>query len=386
MGRRKTMTKGVSNQLEKKLKGSVPTYDPNHKRFDWDAQRILASHWYDSFLSAKDEKSIAMVHMKLDKKYDVKKMNLLPDEDFIFFGRYFEMLANNFGEYDGEWISERLEEKYTKLLEKASRIKIVKNIKKTSAPSNRKSPQEYLMEKTLDKVSELLCLIDGFIENVDSIKKSDDLKYFDAVSWAHQNELGAKHIKIILDELTPERQPFVDALDGDTELRSGYLFTDSQLKRIVRFYDHTISELSSLMAQKKVARKPRKRKPKSPVQLVKSVKYLKSTEEFGGLKSSLPSKMIGSDMIVLLNVKYRRVSVYRAAGADGMSVKGTTLIGFDPSTSFEKRIREQYLDELLAVVKSKGIRAIKKHMDGINAKETAPTGRINADTLIIRIK
>ena len=52
----------------------------------------------------------------------------------------------------------------------------------------------------------------------------------------------------------------------------------------------------------------------------------------------------------VVNTKYALLSVLRAAGASGLDVKGTTIIGYDPVTSGTKRIGRKfdfYTDKVL---------------------------------------
>jgi len=64
-------------------------------------------------------------------------------------------------------------------------------------------------------------------------------------------------------------------------------------------------------------------------------------------------------------------------------VKGTTLIGFDVEKSSTKTLRkpEATIQSLL----SAGKVAIRKFMDELKTLETKPNGRINSDTILLRV-
>ena len=71
-------------------------------------------------------------------------------------------------------------------------------------------------------------------------------------------------------------------------------------------------------------------------------------------------------------------------GPSGLSVKGTTLQGYNPDESVQKKLRKP--DEILPQVLSGGKRVMKKLMSEINSKESLiPNGRINGDTILLRV-
>jgi hypothetical protein len=185
----------------------------------------------------------------------------------------------------------------------------------------------------------------------------------------------------ILGYLETEKQEFTDALTNP----EGYEYLrETHIKRVIRFIDWMVEGLEGKKAEKPTRRK-RKKKVKTPEQLTKSVKYLPSTKEYGGLESIPVTKIVGAQRLIIFNVKYRQFSIYEALSDRGFGIKGTTLQNFDPNKSKVKRIREKYLPELLKAAQTQGIRAINNQFNPINAKEETPTGRINKDCILLRV-
>ena len=98
----------------------------------------------------------------------------------------------------------------------------------------------------------------------------------------------------------------------------------------------------------KVTRKPRKTKPKSATKLVEKLKYLKVDDKFK-LTSVAPETVIGANELWVFNIKTRKIGKYIASNIDpkgmgrdgtGLSVKGTTIIGFDEVQSIQKTLRK----------------------------------------------
>ena len=129
-------------------------------------------------------------------------------------------------------------------------------------------------------------------------------------------------------------------------------------------------------------RKPREKKQKSAVDQVKSIKYQK---EFPALKivSVNPGEIIGAQQLWVYNTKYKKLTRYDAVGPNGLQIKGTSLIGFDVDKSLTKSIRkpEAVIQQLL----SAGKVTLRKLMDELKTNETKPTGRINIDTVLLRV-
>jgi hypothetical protein len=75
--------------------------------------------------------------------------------------------------------------------------------------------------------------------------------------------------------------------------------------------------------------------------------------------------------------------VYNAENAKGLTVKGSTLQNFNAETSIGKRLRkpEVTIKELLEAGKIK----LKKILSELSTKESLLTGRLNSDTIIVRV-
>ena len=129
-------------------------------------------------------------------------------------------------------------------------------------------------------------------------------------------------------------------------------------------------------------RKPRKKKEQPKSKLVAKLNYKQADKEFK-LVSVAPEKIIGATQIWVFNTKNRRLGVYNANDRAGLSVKGSTLLDFNDKTSIQKTIRKP--EKVLARVASGGKIVLRKIMGEIKAKEKVLTGRLNCDTIILKI-
>jgi hypothetical protein len=75
--------------------------------------------------------------------------------------------------------------------------------------------------------------------------------------------------------------------------------------------------------------------------------------------------------------------MYNADNAKGLTIKGTTIQNFNVETSIGKRLRKP--DLVVKQVLDGGKIVLKKLLDGLTTKPAELTGRINSDTIIVRV-
>lgn len=191
-------------------------------------------------------------------------------------------------------------------------------------------------------------------------------------------------------ELTPSAasfllskyQPVYDEIMSDDEQVAESF--GKKLKSERQFWQGIIDDLDRYLNNKKVvkARQPRAKKTKSAVDQISKMKYQK---EFPPLKivSVNPAEIVGSTQVWAYNTKYRKLTVYNAMGPAGINVKGTTLIGFDIETSGSKGLRKP--EVVTKQVLEAGKINLRRLFPDIKTTESKPTGRINSDTILLRV-
>jgi hypothetical protein len=174
-----------------------------------------------------------------------------------------------------------------------------------------------------------------------------------------------------------------EAKEGkDEQLEEGYSnLKGTRLKKLFAWYEKTLSDIDSYIKVKQLDRKPRKRKAVPADKLVKNLKFLKTHGEFA-LVSVKPDSIIGSTQLWVFNVKTRKLGVYNAEFGATLSIKGTSIVNFDAVTSVAKTVRKPK-EKCAELLKSSKIQ-LRKFMDGIKATQVKLTGRLNADTVLLR--
>ena len=101
------------------------------------------------------------------------------------------------------------------------------------------------------------------------------------------------------------------------------------------------------------------------------------------LVSINPTDIIGAGELWIYNTKTRKLGKYIASEFNTLNVKGTTIVNFDESKSVQKTIRKP--EEKLKEFKAAGKIALRKFLDEINATDTKMNGRLNEDTILLKV-
>ena len=96
------------------------------------------------------------------------------------------------------------------------------------------------------------------------------------------------------------------------------------------------------------------------------------------------SDIIGAKELWVYNIKTRKLGKYVAAEYQDLGVKGTTLTGFSEDQSICKTLRKP--EEKLKEFKSAGKVQLRKFLDEINATDTKMNGRINEETMLLKVQ
>lgn len=237
------------------------------------------------------------------------------------------------------------------------------------------SIQERVANRANELIADIEVHLDNFYRDGTMFKPSD---------WLSQQAVKPAIAQRIADHYRPLYSEAYDALMGkDPQLREGYSrYTKPKLKSYIEFLKTIISSAETRIAVVKATRKPRKKKEKSPVQLVSKLNY-KEKDESLNIVSVDPKQIIGCNQLWVYNSKYRTMAVYNAMGPAGLGIKGSTIIGYDEKTSILKKLRKPTVQVNKLLEGGKVV--LRKYMDEIKCKPKEANGRINNETILLRI-
>ena len=220
------------------------------------------------------------------------------------------------------------------------------------------------------------------------------------VTQAHARKLKTFYVDALVDYDQLERMPTSGQLkkmsefeaDQWAQLKEGYAhIKKADIKNYRIAIGERIAALDFVIDSAKATRKPRKPKVYSADKLVAKLKYCTTDEKYK-LASIPPDQIVGANELWVFNIKTRKIGKYVASNIDpkgmqrqgsGLSVKGTTIIGFNEAESIQKTLRKPA--EQLKEFKDAGKVKLRKFLDEIKTTDTKLNGRCNPDTVLLKV-
>jgi hypothetical protein len=244
-----------------------------------------------------------------------------------------------------------------------------------------KAPIISIQDRIKAKVNETVLaeldeIVDQWIEG-----GSPSIDVYEAMK---KHGLPAQASKFVISWAEKPLSEFYEAINKEcAQMVEAYShLTTARKKACIKFYEGVIADAQRFGTNTKTVRKTRTKKPVSLEKQVSKLKYLKESPE-DKLVSINPSQIIGATELWTYNVKYKALTRYVAESGAGFEIKGTTLTKYDTAASQTRKLRkpEQTLAEVLSSAKTKGLKAFA----ALTTKPSSPNGRINEDTIILKV-
>lgn len=238
-------------------------------------------------------------------------------------------------------------------------------------------------DRTLSRAFEMYASFDDTADEIwEGKRAAKDIDIFESFKVL---DLKPTHARAII-ELVQER------VDAYVENPKDY--SKETLKNVKPYWDALLAALNTWAAVKQA-------KPKTDAQIKKeqvrkalsgvkrAEKAVATTFKFKdmdsetGLVSTNPSNIIGAQVVVTYNTKYRLLTVLYANGPQGLSVKGTSIVNYDEALSKTKRAGRS-IDAIKAM--STGNKTvIKKSFESINSQVLDLKARGSEEVIIVRV-
>lgn len=381
----KTKVKSTRNPLfmDEKYTGPEPVWDTERARsmsdeeFDHFMRKSL--NYYNYFYTQKDLKKYVVEWMKNSSEFnkeEVKAFERSSDKAMPMTVHGLIMAHRQgmpFRERHIEFIDKCIEE----AIRGAGKEEIVVEAVEAKAKVYTPTIQDRLNEKTSEHIGEFEGELDNVYLKIDSKFKAyeyltannvpqSQLGKFEAVFQSHKDEL----------ELAQSKK--------DEQLTEGYRhLKTADFKRILGWLSQVLADIDQYRGVKKATKKVRVKRPVSKEKLVAKLKYAKEFKEFK-LISINPADIVGASELWIYNIKTRKLGRYLASQYNTLGVKGTGITGFDEFKSVAKTLRKP--EDKLKEFNKAGKVQLRKFLDDIRATETKLNGRINSDTLLLRVQ
>lgn len=253
----------------------------------------------------------------------------------------------------------------------------VQEVEEEKPEVKKKNPSELLKEKTLNIMGEIEGFVDEHLDGTLDKKFSlyTHLKTIDAAAQTARDIV--KYYKEVEAELTEL------IVDKTADLVEAYdHLTAKEQKSLLKLITTFVDDAEKYVLSKKANRKPRVKKATPATKQVAKVIYQKECADFK-ISSTSPAYIVGATEVYLFNTKTRVMKYLVTDNSNGFTVSGTTVKNYDTELSFKKKLRkpEEMIDAINKTTKLRALKALK----ALKTKASSTDGRINADTIILKV-
>lgn len=328
--------------------------------------RILS--WYSQNKETQESFKYARDFFKKKYKLDVSDVIKSKSPTFGFVCR---MVSN------GAILAESNQAWFDAIVNQIKRELSEKKVESVVTTNNVINIQDRIREKADECIAELEGQIDELIVSKFSVTVSP-------VGLMHSLNIKPAQTKLISEAFKKRRAEFDGVLNSeDEQIKEGYSnFSKTELKKLITYCDQVILACVKISENGVQTRKPRKRKVKSPEEIVSKMKFSQNLEDTS-IQSIDPTQILGASQLWVYNKKTRKLGLYVAEDASGFSIKNSSIVRFSQFKSVQKILRKP--EETLKEVLQAGKVALRTIMDQIKAKESALNGRLSEDTVLLRV-
>ena len=267
-----------------------------------------------------------------------------------------------------------------------------------------------IQERIASRVNEILDPVEVWLDRYNNNPERFNPETLKLVPLFKKEKVGGVHARKIQERFEEPYKEFKELLDlrkknlkfkelddeedfdsDDRQLLEAYEdVSDETIKKGIQAYDNIFEACDYMISIANANRKPRKKKEKSPEQLVAKMQYKKEDTKLE-LKSIDPAEIIYAEELWVYNTKTRKLGHYVAKTLDprglnrpgtGLMVKGTSIKGFNEEASVQKTLRkpEKQLEEFT----NSGPKKVLEFYDAIKTMGIKLNGRINTEVLLLR--
>jgi hypothetical protein len=366
---------------DEKYTGSEPEWNTEAAK-EWDNEKFdnhlrKSFYYYNYYYSQKDCKKYVIEWLQKNSKLtieEVKAFNRAGDRLLPMTVCSLIMAHRKGMPFRGRHI-EFIMDSVTEVIIKAE-PEVVEAIATPEQVAYRPTIQDRLNEKTSEIIGELEGHYDEADQNVKTTFKPYD---FLVANNVVQSQLGK------YEDLYNKRKAELELAQSktDDQVKEGYShYKAADFKRMISWIDSLLAAVEQYRGVKKATKKARVKKAPSKEKLISKLKYCK-TDQTLKLVSINPADIIGAAELWIYNTKSRKLGKYVAASYKTLSVKGTSIDGFDADKSVCKTLRKP--EEKLKEFAKAGKVQLRKFLDDIRATESKLNGRVNADIVLLKV-
>jgi len=361
--------------LDEKYLGPEPIFTPESK-FTSSAW-TKAAHWYNYFYKSKDYMPTTYQFATEYCKYNKKKLSVLkrlPAWRFMKVNKPIKLLYRGW-QYDEESIND-IKSFVDEMYKLGLKEKKVEEAKKANIVVI--TPAERTRRKVMETIYH-----DFDTEIVDGWLNDNYTQKFSAYNRFKMHGLKGNAINIFKNVIEDEYNNIKEAYDKtcDQCVEAYSHISKGNKRKILKQFEEIFADLERLRDSFKAARIPRAKKPKSSDAQVAKLKYCEEDID-AKLTSINPILVPTKNKLYIYNRKNKKLIEYVTSATTGFEIAGTSIKNFDKE-SRQATLRKP--DEILPMILNKTEKQIEKIWDTLTTKIDKPTGRVNADCILMRV-
>lgn len=361
------------------------TFTPEQQaKWSESERRLECIKMYNHFnyeFSHKDNKKVVLKWMQQSGEYSkdqISSVNLGPDW----------MLPSGCGQiaraWEAGWI---LDENQIRHMKKGLEKYFLQHSLSRTPAKDEEKPNTQVRQLTIqDRIKLKINEHIGHFEELQDKLTTETKVDAKAFSYFKQENIPQNMMKGIADPFIERLEEWKEAKAGtDEDLKEGYShWQAAEYKKYFAFVEGILADIDAYTKTKRAVKVNRVKKAPNKQKQVSKVKYAKDNTQYK-VASIDPVNIIGAIELYVFNVKTRKLGKYVADSHTGvLSVKGTTIVGFDTSNSTQKTLRkpERQLADFMGATKA----GKRKFLTDIKSVEIALNGRINSDTILLHVQ
>jgi hypothetical protein len=362
--------------FDEKYTGGEPTWPDEAK--DWpqdqfDNRLRKSFYYYNYYYSQKDCKKYVVEWMKNTTEFDQTEIRAFEraNDKWLPMTACSLIMAHRQGMPLRPRHIEFLDKSILEVIERSNSEPQDDVIATPTQVAARPTIQDRLAEKT----SELIGELEGKYDDLETTKFYDWLVSNNVV----QSQLGKYETlytkrKLELEEAQSKK---------DEQLKEAYShFKVADFKKHIAWINDLLNAIDQYRGVKKAAKKARIKKAPSKEKIVAKLKYAKEDKALK-VVSINPADIVGSAELWVYNIKTRKLGKYVASSYQTLSIKGTSIVGYDLDKSVAKTLRKP--EEQLKEFAKAGKVALRTFLKDIKAVEIKLNGRVGEDVLLLKV-
>lgn len=352
-----------------------------HKAYRTNYNSAMLYAHYEMSANEMKKEVIKYLKKKDPSHHMLSRIKDMHDNRFLTIGKYMFVL-NNGGELPDDLESRVYSVLDTIVTEEEARLERVKIAEALEAEKKQPVVAATVRDRVLDKSNSVIGEIEEWIDAFSNDTSSGAKTVEDFVNLFKLNDVKAIHASHIASAFVKRHAEYKEVGGSDKFINEAYsCFSKVEMRRLVAMMDNLATACNMISEVAKATRAPKVKKAQSVDKVVAKLKYKKDDAQLG-IVSVNPVQLVGAQIVWVYNTRTRKLSHYKAAGPDGIGVKGSMLVNFSDD-SMEKTLRKP-IDTLGDFKKSSKVK-LRTFLEEINTVSTRSNGKITEHHILLRV-